>query len=199
MLIERISRRLLLPPAYIANLAAGASHHYKTYQIPKRSGGLRLIEHPSKPLKAAQRWLADNIISHFPVHSAAMAYRRGTNIAANARLHAPSRYLLRIDLHDFFHSLTALDVTDLVTSSNKFVPDTADWSEDDTRVLVEIVCKDGHLTIGAPTSPPLCNALCYQLDMQTTALADARELTYSRYADDLFSQSCTGAVARYTK
>jgi RNA-directed DNA polymerase len=189
MLIERISQRLLLPSVYIANLAAGASYHYKTYQIPKRNGDLRRIDHPSKPLKAAQRWLAANVIVHFPVHSAAMAYRPRINIAANARLHAASRYLVRIDLHDFFHSLTAADVVELVASSIRFVPNTAGWNEDDTQVFVSLVCKDGHLTIGAPTSPPMCNALCYQLDIQLAALADTKELTYTRYADDLVFSS----------
>jgi RNA-directed DNA polymerase len=66
MLLEQISQRLLLPPKYIGNLAAGASHHYKAYEISKKRGGTRLIEHPSKPLKAVQRRLATNVISHFP-------------------------------------------------------------------------------------------------------------------------------------
>src|SRR5438132_12615240 len=102
MLINLISQRLLLPPRYIENLAAGAAHHYKTYYIKKRRGGTRLIEHPSKQLKAVQRWLAANVISHFPVHLAASAYRRGFNIAQNAGRHADSRFLVRIDLYDFF-------------------------------------------------------------------------------------------------
>ena len=185
MLLEQISQRLLLPPKYIGNLAAGASHHYKAYQISKKRGGTRLIEHPSKPLKAVQRWLATNVISHFPIHGAASAYRRGTNVAQNARRHADSSFLVRLDLHDFFHSLTAPDVAQLIQSSIVYVPDGDKWTPDDIDLFVRLVCKDGRLTIGAPTSPPLCNALCYQMDLQLTAFADRRELAYSRYADDL--------------
>jgi len=185
MLIELLSQRLLLPEKYISNLAAGASHHYKTYYVSKRRGGARLIEHPSKQLKAVQRWLAANIICHFPVHAAATAYKSGVNIADNARRHASSSFLVRIDLQDFFPSLRAVDVKRLAETSLVFVPGGGQWSSDDIDVFVCLSCKDGRLTIGAPTSPPLCNALCYHLDLQLTAFAQQRELTYTRYADDL--------------
>ena len=88
-------------------------------------------------------------------------------------------------MHDFFHSLTAPDVAQLIQSSIVYVPDGDKWTPDDIDLFVRLVCKDGRLTIGAPTSPPLCNALCYQMDLQLTAFADRRELAYSRYADDL--------------
>ena len=189
MLIERISKSLLLPARYVDNLCAGASYHYKPYFIPKRNGERRLIEHPSKPLKAMQRWLVTNVIGHFPVHQAAMAYRNGRNIADNAQLHMRSSYLLRVDLHDFFHSLTGNDVRSLFASAKQFLPNHDHWTGDDIEAFVAFVCKDEHLTIGAPSSPSLCNALCYHLDVQLTALADANELVYSRYADDLVFSS----------
>lgn len=185
MLIEQISQQLLLPPNYLSNLAAGASHHYKAYWIPKRNGERRLIDHPSKPLKAVQRWLAQNIIRLFPVHPAAIAYRRKLNIADNARPHVSSRYLLRVDLHDFFHSLTSTDVGAFLATAVRFLPAADQWARHDTSNFVSFVCKNGRLTIGAPTSPGLCNALCYGLDVQLAALAQANELVYTRYADDL--------------
>ena len=107
------------------------------------------------------------------------------NVADNARRHASSFFLVRIDLQDFFPSLRAADVERLAETSLVFVPGGDQWSSDDIDVFVCLCCKDGRLTIGAPTSPPLCNALCYHLDLQLTAFAQKRELTYSRYADDL--------------
>lgn len=62
-----------------------ASHHYKTYAIPKRDGGTRTIEHPSKKLKALQRWLLTNVLEGLPVHPAAMAYKKGISIFDNAK------------------------------------------------------------------------------------------------------------------
>ena len=40
--------------------------------------------------------------------------------------------------------------------------------------------------MGAPTSPALSNAICFELDAQLTALAEELNATYTRYADDLF-------------
>ena len=42
-----------------------------------------------------------------------------------------------------------------------------------------------HLPAGAPTSPALANAAASRLDERLTAAADAAELRYTRYADDL--------------
>jgi RNA-directed DNA polymerase len=185
MLVERIAQGLLLPPTYVTSLAAGASHHYKTYTIPKRTSGTRIIHHPSKQLKAVQRWLATNVVSFFPVHATALAYQKGKSIADNARVHAASQFLLRLDLQEFFPSLKATDIRKLVRTSIALVPNTAGWENTDTELFVQLVCKDNRLTIGAPTSPPLSNALCHSMDLQLSALADRLELVYSRYADDL--------------
>ena len=59
MIIEQMSRELGVPRKFIVNLARGASHEYKYYQIPKRGGGIRAIYHPSRRLKGLQRWLLD--------------------------------------------------------------------------------------------------------------------------------------------
>ena len=45
---------------------------------------------------------------------------------------------------------------------------------------------NGRLTIGAATSPGLSNALCYPLGHALTTQCADLNVTYSRYADDLF-------------
>ena len=42
------------------------------------------------------------------------------------------------------------------------------------------------LTVGAPTSPSLANALCYHLDAALDSLSKRLATNYTRYADDLF-------------
>jgi RNA-directed DNA polymerase len=68
MIIEKMAIDLCLKTSFINSLARGASHAYKTYTIPKRGGGERLIEHPSKQLKALQRWYLEYVLPGFPVH-----------------------------------------------------------------------------------------------------------------------------------
>jgi hypothetical protein len=87
MIIERLTGELFLPTNYIARLAKSASHEYKEYLIPKHGGGARKIEHPSRRLKAVQKWLLANVVEAWPTHDAATAYRKGTSIWQNAALH----------------------------------------------------------------------------------------------------------------
>ena len=100
-LLDQMSAGLLLPAPLLRGIARKASHAYKEYQIPKRAGGQRTIHHPSKELKALQRWLVHNVVSAWPMHGAAYAYRVGRNIRDNAAQHATSNYLLRLDLRHF--------------------------------------------------------------------------------------------------
>ena len=182
-LVDKMSLDLNLPSSFLLKMTRMASHCYKTYTIPKRDSGQRTIHHPSKELKAIQRWLLINIIEQWPVHDAAAAYRRGFGIKHNAARHVKSQYLLRMDLVDFFPSLTSLDILKYIDSHSALFEQ---WSQPDKELFVGIVCRHDKLTIGAPTSPALSNALCFDLDAQLEGLSQREEVAYSRYADDLF-------------
>jgi RNA-directed DNA polymerase len=184
MLVTQIANSLGLPERVIQAVARKANHAYKAYTIKKRDGKYRLIHHPSKELKALQRWLVHNVVTQLPVHSAALAYRIGQGIANNARAHVASRYLLRMDFQDFFPSITDKDVE--MYLENAEFPKLQRWTPEDIDLFVTIVCRDGRLTIGAPSSPGLSNAVCFNLDHQFDSAACEREVVYTRYADDLF-------------
>lgn len=47
MILENIARDLGVGIDYLNDLVRAADHHYKSYTIPKRSGGSQLIQHPS--------------------------------------------------------------------------------------------------------------------------------------------------------
>jgi RNA-directed DNA polymerase len=178
-----MASHLGLTTTAIERIARSASYRYKTYLIPKRAGGKREIHHPSKELKALQRWLLYSVIEQLPVHSAATAYRTGRSIRNNAEPHANSRYLVRIDLTNFFPSITLVDISRYIaTHATLFI----DWEARDIDLFCSIVCRGAALTIGAPTSPALSNAVCYEMDSQIDSLCVAKAITYTRYADDLF-------------
>src|SRR5579864_6726366 len=183
MIVERMAHELGLPATYITNLSRGASYEYKEYPIPKRSGGYRLIQHPSRRLKALQRWLLLNVIEQLPVHAAATAYKKGKSIFANAQTHAGSRYLLRMDFQNFFPSITEDDLRTYFSQHPGFF---SLWDATDVDCFCGLVCRWRALTIGAPTSPALSNVVCHDLDVSLQALAEAHAVVYTRYADDLF-------------
>jgi len=176
-LVQHMAHGLGLPSSYIERAALRANHSYKTYFIEKRNGGKREIHHPSRSLKALQRWLASNVISSWPVHQSAMAYRKGRSIADNASAHRRFAYSLRLDLQGFFPSIT---VGDVIRFTEAVEPD---WSKGDRLLFCRLVCRSNVLTIGAPTSPCLSNAICHELDCQLSPLLDQGQ--YTRYADDM--------------
>lgn len=179
-LVSRMSHGLRLPEKYIVAISLSASYRYKTYRIRKRREGYRTINHPSRELKALQRWLAVTEISRFPVHDSAMAYRPNKSIKDNALLHADCRYLLRLDFRSFFRSIRATDIESLLRDVCPA------WSPTDYQHFLNLVCRYGTLTIGAPTSPSLSNAICHTMDGMIHHQMIVRDVTYSRYADDLF-------------
>jgi RNA-directed DNA polymerase len=102
MIAERIAGEFGLPEEYVMLVARTASYRYKTYEIEKRSGGKRTINHPSRELKLFQRWIVKNVFARLPVHRSAFAYKRRCGIYKNAHLHRKRNYLLRVDFRDFF-------------------------------------------------------------------------------------------------
>lgn len=183
MIIEQMASSLGLPTKFIVSLARGAAHEYKTYTIPKRTGGTRTIHHPSKKLKALQRWLLAYVIERLPVHPCATAYRKQRSILDNAKIHASSRYLLRMDLVNFFPSITQADLAEYIFRHPSVF---GGWTSMDADVFCKLVCRGTVLTIGAPSSPALANALCHDMDVMLHALCERKGVNYSRYADDLF-------------
>ena len=184
MIIERISKSTGLDPDYVNKLVRSASHRYKVYHIPKKAGGLREIAHPSAELKLLQRWLVENVFSHFPVHESVYSYKRGVGIRDLAALHRNKSYLLRIDFKDFFPSIKGPDILHFLRLRANLLP--FRLSEKDIKTIRSIVCRADCLTIGAPSSPAITNAILYDFDALCFEKARAKKAIYSRYADDIY-------------
>jgi hypothetical protein len=169
--------------------------HYRRFAIPKRGGGERAIWAPLPRLKAAQHWILHHIAEKLPVHGAAHGFLPGRSTRTNAAAHTGARVVLKMDLKDFFPSVTLRRVKGIFRK--------AGYREQIATLLAllcteaprEIVELDGQtyyvalgprcLPQGAPTSPALTNTLCLRLDRRLTGLARRLGWRYTRYADDL--------------
>ena len=169
--------------------------HYVTFAIPKRTGGKRLIMAPKRRLKIIQRKLLQLLVEKLPVSDHAHAFRRGRNIRTGAEPHVGKRFVLKMDLKDFFPSVTAARVRGLLIAYGYSFPvatTLAVLMTESERQPVEVDGKIFHVPVGhrhcvqgAPTSPGLCNALMLRLDHRLAGLAKKQSLAYTRYADDL--------------
>lgn len=184
MLIETLSERTGVPVSSLENIAKSASRRYFEFTIPKRNGEPRAIFHPSRKLKAIQRWLSRNLIARAPIHEAATAYSKGSSIRNNALNHTPYPYTTRLDFENFFPSFDGQSV-DLflrkISDSFKI-----GLTERDLIFSVRILCRNNQLAIGAPSSPKISNAMMFDFDTAAYNYANERDMMYTRYADDIF-------------
>lgn len=183
MILEKLSNETGVSIAKLTVYANSAHHRYKTYKIRKRSKGWRKISQPSREIKFIQRWLNKNLFAFLPVHDSVYSYKQNLNIKDMAVLHAPCNYLLKLDFEDFFPSLTKDDVRVLL--SNKANLNEVQLSEEDMEFVLKIVSRYGALSIGAPSSPILSNALLFDFDKIIVDSWSEKGLIYTRYADDL--------------
>lgn len=184
MLIKKIANDTGLDAVYIRRVINSASHRYKRYEIDKNNGGKRIIQHPSKELKIIQKWVAREIISHFPVHESVYSYRANRGVSNLCDRHLSDNYLLRVDFRDFFPSIKGKNVVHLVEKNLDSLE--SNLSKKDIKDIRLIVCRNDELTIGAPSSPAISNAILYDLDRYINEESIKLGIKYSRYADDLY-------------
>jgi RNA-directed DNA polymerase len=186
-ILMRMSKDLLMPAASLDQIIQSAPYRYKIYNIPKKSGtGLRTIAQPAKEVKRIQYWVIENILSNVKIHSAATAYMRGKNILTNASPHSDQSYLLKVDFKDFFTSIKERDFVKYSKDNNDF-----ELSAEDVQRLVRVLFwsqKRGdelNLSIGAPSSPLLSNALMFEFDNLIFDFCSNHNIFYTRYSDDI--------------
>ena len=154
------------------------SGHYQEFWMRKRSGGYRMISAPDKDLQAIQSTIYSRILSSVTiVHPAAVGFRCGRSVVDNAAPHLGKRYVLKMDIHDFFGSIRSPRVRQTFKKIG--------YPENVSKVLGALCCLHRHLPQGAPTSPALSNIVGYEMDRKLAALAADYGVTYTRYADDL--------------
>lgn len=183
-IMDLLQARTGLLESDLAKIVRTAPRRYKTFTVPKRSGGEREISQPARELKLLQRILMEEVLAELPVHESAKAYRKGISIRDNAALHSVAGPILKLDFKDFFPSIRSSDWISYCISSGTL-------ERDDAEVSAQLFFKRNKgerllkLSIGAPSSPMLCNILLFKFDEFVKKEADRRRINYSRYADDL--------------
>lgn len=184
---------------------------YRVFRVKKRPapGGIkaprrhRTICVPAVGLMRAQRWIAQNILNFANPHPASFAFQPGRNLIDAAQKHADCRWLLKMDVVDFFESISERQVYWIFRSLGYGALVSFEFARLCTRqhpwtsppvslgiigsvgVLPYARRTPGHLPQGAPTSPMLANLVMRDLDSSLEGIAHRLGWTYTRYADDL--------------
>ncbi|AKJ43527.1 retron St85 family RNA-directed DNA polymerase [Pragia fontium] len=175
--IEHLSRLIGVDITQLRKMINSPQHFYREFSIPKRRGGHRKILAPYPSLLMCQTWIYENILKSIPIHSSAHGYVKERSILSNATIHLKQNALLKVDLKDFFPSISINWVINLFSSLG--------YSNNVSYYLAAICCCDECLPQGAATSPYLSNILLVNLDYRLHKLSSKYHLNYTRYADDL--------------
>lgn len=186
--------------------------HYRTFRIRKRSSragspSYRIISVPDPRLMYVQRWIASRILTSVDAHQASTAFARKCNIVDAASRHCKARWLIKLDVRDFFHSiserpvystfiklgyqpLVAFELSRLCTRQvdSSSASEKKRWQSRGWRyktIKSYATNTVGHLPQGAPTSPMLSNLVARDFDEAVYRVASEHGVRYSRYADDI--------------
>ena len=152
--------------------------HYTRLTISKRDGAVRELLSPDPLLKKIQRNLLHNVLEEIPVSPYATAYRRGSGILGNASPHQGREQVLKLDIRDFFGSITYLMVYRCAFPRIYYPPSAA-------TLLAHLCCYRDYLPQGAPTSPAISNLVMRPFDDHMGKWCGERGITYTRYCDDM--------------
>jgi RNA-directed DNA polymerase len=176
---------------YISN----PQKRYRHFQIPMRSGGTRQISTPISSLKIIQRKLNQVLLAVYRPKACNHGFVRQKSILTNAREHVRRRFVLNIDLENFFPSMNFGRVRGM------YMAPPYNLSASVATILAQICCFNNELPQGAPTSPVVSNMICAKMDDQLRDLARKHRCLYTRYADDItfstYQSNFPEALARY--
>lgn len=164
------------------------TQRFTEFEISKQSGGKRTISAPTQRLKRLQKNLADLLANCFAELEASGERRtpfvhgfvKERSIATNAKNHRNKRWVLNLDLHDFFGAINFGRVRGILIKDRNF-----SLNPTVATLIAQISCYKNALPQGAPTSPIISNIVARPLDLKLVDLAKRHGCTYTRFADDI--------------
>ena len=153
--------------------------NYKSFSIPKKSGGTRSINAPKTNIKLIQRSVLGLLTEIYKPRPCVHGFVNSRSIVTNADIHVGKRLVLNIDLKDFFGTVHFGRIKGrLQAAPYNFAPKVA-------TIVAHLSCFEGRLAQGAPTSPILANMVCDRLDGELVRFCKKHRCEYTRYADDI--------------
>lgn len=166
----------------------GINNLYSSFNIPKKNGENREIDAPKDDLKKIQKLLSiklNEIHKKYLVKNGikqviSYGFEKEKGIIKNALVHKHKKYVLNMDISNFFPSFHFGRVQGYFSKSKEF-----NFSKEMSVVLAQLACYKGRLPQGAPSSPIISSLIFNIVDLRILELTKKYKLNYTRYVDDL--------------
>lgn len=160
------------------------SRKYRFFEIRKKRGGHRSIKAPQGGIAILLNKLKPVLQELYRTKSCVHGFVSGKSVVSNAGEHNKKKYVLNVDLEDFYGHINFGRIRGL------FMSMPFNMNPDAATVVAQLCTHDNSLPQGSPVSPILSNFIAANLDKRLTLLAKKYGLRYTRYADDItFSTS----------
>ena len=185
--MKRLERLLGRSRDYVRAVAALAGKNYSPFEKPVKVKPFprkstppkrRRIDNPSIRLKEIQSLIAQRLLQPLSLPPNICGGIKGKKVLDNAALHLNSRVLLKIDIKQFFPSISNLHVYAIWS-------DLLNCSPEISSLLTKLTTFERHLPQGAPTSTMLANLVLFACDGAIRDECGRRNIQYSSWIDDL--------------
>ena len=176
--LSDLARKLGIHVERLHLLLKNAETSYHRFPLRTKRRRARWIDAPNTFLKLVQRRVLDRILYQAIPHSAAHGFYPERSIVSNAEKHIRSKWVLSLDIKDFFPST---DVRKVQRALQGFLG----IEGKSLDAILRLTCRRGALPQGAPTSPHIANLTFFKGDELIDSLASEHGLSYTRYADDM--------------
>ena len=150
---------------------------YRIFSIGQSPGKVRIINAPDKRLAFMQRQLAHKLAELYRLRNPVHGFAPKRSIKTNALVHLNRRFIVNVDISDFFDSISQNRIKGLLLSLG--------IDAKVSKIIAQLCCNNSCLPQGAPSSPVLSNMICFRLDKELLEFAKGARCLYSRYADDI--------------
>ena len=150
---------------------------YSHFNISKKSGKVRLISAPDYRLKMLQQKIAHSLSKLYNPRNPVHGFVPDRSVKTNAESHLRRKFILNVDIKNFFPTITETRVIGLLDSIGIEI--------EVAKTIARICTNNGCLPQGAPSSPVISNMICFRLDKSLIRFCKKHRLLYTRYADDI--------------
>jgi len=160
------------------SLSNNIEKNYKIYKIKKNNGGYRTIYEPNSLLMKIQKSILNNILNNKSISLYAKAYHKGIPLRDNASAHVNKDLILKLDIKNFFESISFVDIYNSCFSIEYFPKSVG-------MLLTYLCTYNDHLTQGSPTSSYISNLVMKDFDEELGYYCEMNNISYTRYSDDM--------------
>ena len=174
---SELLKYLGVSPAELKKIWWFRGRMYSHFNISKRSGKTRLISAPDYRLKMLQQKIARSLAKLYNPRKPVHGFVTDRSVRSNAESHLRRRFILNVDLKNFFPTITEPRVQGLLESIG--------IDKDVAETVARICANNDCLPQGAPSSPVISNMICFRFDKALMKFSKEHRLLYTRYADDI--------------